>query len=159
MLRRLPPAMHERDFAVFVAVVLTMNLASQMIAVAIGWQVYDVHHRAFDLGLVGLLEFAPVPLLALPGGHLADRVSRRLVLAVSIVLLLAASAGLFVFSASGAHELWPFLVLAVAAGTANALAFPVARALPGALVERELLPSALTLRSIAAQTAMVAGPA
>src|ERR1700722_8505171 len=69
--RRLPPALHERDFALFILVVLAMNFASQMIAVAIGWQVYDVHHRAFDLGLIGLLEFAPVFLLSLPAGHLA----------------------------------------------------------------------------------------
>lgn len=156
---RLPPALRRRDFALFALVVLGMNLASQMIAVAIGWQVYEVHHRAFDLGLIGLLEFAPVPLLALPGGQLADRVSRRLVLAVSIGLLLATAAGLFAVSASGAHELWPFLVLAIGGGTATALSFPVSRALPAGLVERDLLPSALTLRSVSAQSAMVAGPA
>ena len=159
MLRRLPPAMHERDFAVFVAIVLAMNLASQMIAVAIGWQVYDVHHRAFDLGLVGLLEFAPLFLLALPAGQLTDRVPRRLVLGASVVLLLAIAAGLVAVSATGAHLLWPFLALAAANGAATALSFPVTRALPGMLVERPLLPSALALRSVANQIATVAGPA
>jgi MFS family permease len=159
VLMRCPPALRRRDFALFVLVVLTMNLASQMIAVAIGWQVYDVHHRPFDLGLIGLLEFAPVPLLAIPGGALADRVSRRLVLALSIVLLLGSAGGLIAVSAVGPHQLWPFLVLATAGGTATALSFPVTRALPAGLVERDLLPSALTLRSVAAQTAMVVGPA
>jgi len=159
MLRRLPAAMHERDFAVFVAVVLAMNLASQMIAVAIGWQVYDVHHRAFDLGLVGLLEFAPLFLLALPAGQLTDRVPRRLVLGASVVLLLAIAAALVAVSATGAHVLWPFLALAAANGAATALSFPVTRALPGMLVERPLLPSALALRSVANQAATVAGPA
>ncbi len=159
MLRRLPPAMHERDFAVFVGVVLAMNLASQMIAVAVGWQVYDVHHRAFDLGLVGLLEFAPVFLLALPAGALTDRVPRRLVLGGSVVLLLAIAAALVAVSATGAHLLWPFLALAAANGAATALSFPVTRALPGMLVERPLLPSALALRSVANQVATVAGPA
>src|SRR5580692_13122098 len=90
--RRLPRALHGRDFALFVIVVLAMNLASQMIAVAIGWQVYDVRHRAFDLGLIGLLEFAPLFLLALPAGQLTDRVPRRLVLGSSLVLLLAIAA-------------------------------------------------------------------
>src|SRR5580704_3959904 len=150
--RRLPGAMHNRDFARLVLGSLVTNLATQMIAVAIGWQVYDVHHRPFDLGLIGLLEFAPVPLLAIPGGALADRVSRRLVLALSIVLLLGSAAGLIAVSAVGPHELWPFLVLATAGGTATALSFPVTRALPSGLVERDLLPSALTLRSVAAQT-------
>ena len=154
-----PRALRQRDFAVFVAVVLAMNLATQMIAVAIGWQVYDVHHRAFDLGLIGLLEFGPVFLLALPGGQLADRVSRRLVLSLSIVLVAGIAAGLVVVSAAGARVLWPFLVLAAASGAATALSFPVTRALPAMLVDRDLLPSALALRSVANQIAMVAGPA
>ena len=157
--RRLPRAMHSRDFALFVVAVLSTNLASQMIAVAIGWQVYEIHHRAFDLGLIGLLEFGPVFLLALPGGALADRVSRRLVLGFSTVLLIAIAAILILVSAAGAHELWPFLLLATATGVATALSFPATRALPPALVSRELLPSALALRSVAAQSAMVAGPA
>ena len=157
--RRLPRAMHSRDFALFVVVVLSMNLASQMIAVAIGWQVYEIHHRAFDLGLIGLLEFGPVFVLALPGGALADRVSRRLVLGLSTVLLTAIAAVLILVSASGAHALWPFLALATATGVATALSFPATRAMPPALVSRELLPSALALRSVATQTAMVTGPA
>ena len=157
--RRLPRAMHSRDFALFVVAVLSMNFASQMIAVAIGWQVYQIHHRAFDLGLIGLLEFGPVFLLALPAGQLVDRVSRRLVLGISTVLLIAIAATLILVSAAGARQLWPFLLLASASGVATALSFPATRALPPALVGRELLPSALALRSVANQTAMVAGPA
>jgi MFS family permease len=157
--RRLPRAMHSRDFALFVVAVLSMNLASQMIAVAIGWQVYQIHHRAFDLGLIGLLEFGPVFLLALPAGQLVDRVSRRLVLGISTVVSIAIAATLILVSAAGARELWPFLLLATASGVATALSFPAMRALPPALVGRELLPSALALRSVASQTAMVAGPA
>jgi len=157
--RRLPRALHGRDFALFVVVVLAMNLANQMIAVAIGWQVYGIRHRAFDLGLIGLLEFAPVFALALPAGALADRVSRRLVLAAASALLIAVAAALIVVSEDGAHTLWPFLALATASGVATALSFPATRALPPALVSRELLPSALALRSVSAQFGMVAGPA
>jgi MFS family permease len=157
--RRLPRALHSRDFALFVLVVLAMNLASQMIAVAIGWQVYDVRHRAFDLGLIGLLEFAPLFLLALPAGALADRVSRRLILAAACVLMIAVAAALIVVSEDGAHTLWPFLALAVATGVATALSFPATRAMPAALVERKMLPSALAVRSVANQVGMVAGPA
>ena len=52
----------------------------QMAQVAIGWQVYSIHHSAFDLGLIGLAEFVPVPLLALPAGQLADRLPRCVVI-------------------------------------------------------------------------------
>jgi MFS family permease len=159
LLRRLPPVLRQRDFSLFVLVTLAMNLATQMIAVAIGWQVYDVHHHAFDLGLIGLLEFAPVLLLAIPGGQLADRVSRRLVLGAAMALLACIAAALLLVSLSGAHTLWPFLVLATMNGAASALSFPVTRALPAMLVGRDLVAAAMAVRSVANQTAMVAGPA
>ncbi|MGD0386939.1 MAG: MFS transporter, partial [Solirubrobacteraceae bacterium] len=157
--RRLPRAMHGRDFALFVVVVLAMNLAEQMIAVAIGWQVYSIRHQPFDLGLIGLLEFAPVFLLAIPAGMLVDRVARRLVLAASMTLLIAIAAGLIVVSAAGAHVLWPFLLLALGIGVATALSFPATRAISPSLVPLELLPNALAIRSVASQIGVVAGPA
>ena len=52
-----------------------------MATVAIGWQVYEVRENPLDLGLVGLAEFLPLPLLALPAGHLADRVPRAAIYA------------------------------------------------------------------------------
>jgi MFS family permease len=157
--RRVPPVLHQRDFALFAGVVLAMSLGSQMIAVAIGWQVYDVHHHAFDLGLIGLLEFAPVLLLAIPGGQLADRVSRRLVLGLALGLLIGIAAALIVVSSDGAHALWPFLVLAATNGVATAMSFPVSRALPAMLVGRSLMASAMAVRSVFNQAANVAGPA
>jgi MFS family permease len=157
--RRLPRATHGRDFALFVVVVLAMNLAEQMIAVAIGWQVYSIRHHAFDLGLIGLLEFAPVFLLAIPAGMLVDRVSRRFVLAASTALLIAIAAGLIAVSAAGAHTLWPFLLLALGIGVATALSFPATRAISPSLVPLEMLPHALAIRSVASQIGVVAGPA
>jgi predicted MFS family arabinose efflux permease len=159
MRRRLPLALQQRDFAIFVAVVGSMGFASQMVEVAVGWQVYGIHHRAFDLGLIGLLEFAPVFLLALPAGQLVDRVSRRLVFGVSVIVLLAITSVLFAISATGVHALWPFLLLAAANGVATALSFPVTRALPAMLIDRSLLASGLALRSVTNQAATVVGPA
>jgi MFS family permease len=144
---RLPLVLQRRDFALFVGVVLAMNLAIQMIAVAIGWQVYDVNHRAFDLGLIGLLEFAPVFVLAIPAGQLSDRISRRVVMLIALALLVAVAAALIVVSLNGAHRLWPFLALATANGVATALSFPASRSLPPMLVEHDLMGRAMTLRS------------
>jgi hypothetical protein len=48
---------------------LTGQLASQMLMVALGWQMYDLTGSAWDLGLVGLLQFLPALLLTLPAGH------------------------------------------------------------------------------------------
>jgi hypothetical protein len=81
------------------------------------------------------------------------------VLSLSAVLLVAISAALIAVSAAGAHALWPFFALALVVGVATALSFPATRALTPSLVERELLPSALAVRSVASQIGVVAGPA
>jgi MFS family permease len=156
---RLPPALHGRDYALLWGAILVTGLGGQMVAVAVGWQVYDLHHNPFDLGLIGLMEFIPLPLLALPAGQLADRVSRRLILGISLLLEIGVAAGLVAISLAGEDELWPYLVLAATAGVASAIGMPAVRAMPAMLVPLELIASAMALRSIAFQAAVVVGPA
>ncbi|MDB5632356.1 MAG: ral substrate transporter, partial [Tardiphaga sp.] len=42
-----------------------------------GWQVYDLTGSAFDLGMIGLVQFLPTALLLFVAGHTADRYERR----------------------------------------------------------------------------------
>ena len=151
--------MQQRDYALLWSTQLVTALGTQMTAVAVGWQVYGIHRSAFDLGLIGLAEFVPLPLLALPAGQLADRMPRRLVMAGALVVETAVPALLLVVTLHGARSLWPYLALAFATGAASALGTPAARALFPELVQPDLLAGALALRSIAGQTAVVAGPA
>ena len=131
-----------------------------MLVVAIGWQVYAIHRNPLDLGLVGLAEFVPLPVLALPAGQLADRVSRRLVVAVA-----ARAAGRDRGRAArdhaggGAPALAVPRASALLAGVASAIGEPGARALTPELVPPELLPGAVALRSVAGQIGVVVGPA
>jgi MFS family permease len=157
--RRLPPALQLRDFALLWTSSLANGVASQMIAVAIGWQVYAVHRNPLDLGLVGLAEFVPLPLLALPAGQLADRVSRKAVTAVSMVLTLAMIGVLLAITVAGAHAIWPFLAVGAIAGVTSAVGSPATRALTPEIVPSELLAGAVALRSVASQIGIVAGPA
>jgi len=159
MRRRLPPVLQQRDYALLWSTLLVTALSAQMTAVAVGWQVYGLHRSAFDLGLIGLAEFVPLPLLALPAGHLADRFPRRLVFAGSLLVETAVPALLLVVTISHVHALWPYLALAVATGGGSALGSPAARALFPELVQPDLLAGAMALRSIAGQAAVVAGPA
>ncbi|MBE0546107.1 MAG: MFS transporter, partial [Rubrivivax sp.] len=68
--------------------------ASQMLMVAVAWQMYDLTGSAPDRGLVGLLQFAPALAPALPAGHLIDRHHRARIVApclaaqVAVALLL-----------------------------------------------------------------------
>jgi MFS family permease len=157
--RRLPATLQERDYFLFWSSLVSESLGVNMVAVAIGWQVFSIRHSAFDLGLIGLCEFLPMLVLALPAGQLADRVPRHLVFAAAMGLTALVSLLLLGVTINGANELWPFLALAVVTGVANVLASASARALGVTLVTWELLPSAVALRSIAFQVGTIAGPA
>src|SRR5436305_10012803 len=128
-----------------------MRFAEQMVAVAVGWQVYAIRRNPLDLGLIGLAEFVPLPLLALPAGQLADRLSRRLLFAGSLIFEAGLAAALFVITLSGADRLWPFLALAVGTGIATAVGAPAVRALTPTIIPAELLATGLALRTIAVQ--------
>jgi MFS family permease len=80
-LRRFGGALEERDFRLWWLALLGMGISLQMIEVAIGWEVYALHRSPLDLGWIGLAEFVPLFVLALPAGQLADRVPRRLIFA------------------------------------------------------------------------------
>ena len=152
-------AFRHRDFALFWVSLVTEALALQMAVVAIGWQVYTTSGRALDLGLLGLAEFLPLLLLALPAGQLADRLPRRnllTVMALSNVLVLA---GLLAVTVADTGHLWPFFALAFVQGVGSAIGAPAGRALTPSLVPQEILVSALAQRSIAFQGSAVLGPA
>jgi MFS family permease len=157
--RRLPPALHVREFALLWAAVLSMRFAEAMVAVAVGWQVYAIHRNPLDLGLIGLAEFLPLPLLALPAGHLSDRFPRRTIGALAIALNVAIVVALLVVTLEGARQLWPFLLLAASSGVAAVVGSPALSALTPEVVPIELVPGAVALRSVANQMAVVVGPA
>ncbi|HET7567278.1 MAG TPA: MFS transporter [Gaiellaceae bacterium] len=159
MKHRLPPALRLRAFALLWTSSLATGVASQMVAVAIGWQVYAIHRNPLDLGLVGLAEFVPLPLLALPAGQLADRASRKVVAATAGVIHVGIAGALLAITLSGQRALWPYLLVGGLAGVASAVGSPATRALTPELVPMELLQGAIALRSVASQIGVVAGPA
>ena len=152
-------ALRERDFRLFWLSLISEGLALSMATVAVGWQVYAIDGDPLDLGLVGLAEFLPLPLLALPAGQLADRVSRRAVLVGARLLDTAVLLALLGVTVVGPDHVWPFLVLAFGTGVASAVGAPAGRAMTPSLVPEELLAAAFALRSVAFQVAVVVGPA
>ena len=158
----MPPGdspLRHRDFVLFLGVMLATGFAIEMSFVAIGWQVYAVRSDPLDLGLVGLAMFIPLPLLALPAGHLADRFPRRTLLAIATLLDVAVMLGLLAVTHNGANATWPFFLLAFGTGVASALGAPASRAMTPSLVPREILVRALALRSVVFQASVIVGPA
>jgi len=148
-----------RDFALYLGATVATAFAIEMSFVAVGWQVYAIHRDPLDLGIVGLAMFLPLPLLALPVGHLADRYPRRTMLIVSIAIDALVAIGLLLVTRSGASQTWPFFALAFGTGLASALGAPAGRALTPSLVPQAVLVKAFAQRSIAFQLSVIGGPA
>jgi hypothetical protein len=158
-LSRLGPALQEPDFARLWVGLIGMRSSLELLDVVIGWQVYSLHHSALELGWVGLAQFVPMFLLALPAGQLADRMPRRNVLAAALVLGAAVAGTLVAVTLAEAGSVPVFLALSLASGISMAIGSPAGRAMPPTLVGPDLLPSAMTLRSIAMQGSQALGPA
>jgi MFS family permease len=135
------------------------GFAFQMLSVAAGWQIYDLTHRVFDLGLIGLVQFVPSLLLVLPAGHIADHYDRRRIVLACVIVECLAIALLAVASARSNFGEVAILATLFAIGVARAVEFPTAMALAPALVPAGLFPRAAAAGAAAAQTAMIAGPA
>jgi MFS family permease len=151
--------MLHRDFRRFWLSMVSSGFATQMVAVAVGWQVFAIHRNPFDLGLIGLAEFAPVPLLALPAGQLADRLPRTMLVVASSLAEAVVVGLLLLITLGGARQLWQFVALAALTGAAAALGSPAGRSLTPEIVPTDLVAGALALRSVGGQAATIAGPA
>ena len=156
---RLPPVLRESDYTRLLGSSIAYGFGREMVFVAVGWQVYAISRNPFHLGLIGLAEFLPLLLLALPAGALSDRLSRKLVYLGSLLVDAVITGLLLLVSLSGAQSLWPFLALSFASGCSAAVGNPAIRSMWPTLVPVELLTRALALRSTVFQGTVVAGPA
>jgi MFS family permease len=131
----------------------------QMAAVAVGWQIYALTGSAFDLGMVGLVQFLPTAVLVFVAGHVADRYPRKRV--VQICQMTTALTATFL--AWGSFAGWlnvPEIFAAVAVfGAATAFESPAAAVLLPGVAPQGLLQKATALATAAFQVAMISGPA
>ena len=137
---------------------------NQMLMVAVGWQMYDLTGSAWDLGLVGLYQFAPALLLTLVAGHVADRLNRAHIVAACLLtqggvalLLVAATLGWGASAGWASRDL--LLGVSVMLGVARAFQMPAQQALTPMLVPSVMLPRAMAFSSAGMQAAVISGPA
>jgi MFS family permease len=133
--------------------------ASQMLMVALGWQMYELTASAWDLGLVGLLQFAPALLLALPAGHFIDRHHRGRIVAACLAVQVLTTLVLTLGSGHGLVSRHWLLAASVVLGAVRAFQMPAQQALTPLLVPTRLLPRAVAFSSAGLQGAIIAGPA
>jgi predicted MFS family arabinose efflux permease len=152
------PLRRSPDLRALVAGQVVSVLGTQMTAVAIPYQVYELTRSSLDVGLVSLATLVPVLAGALLGGVVVDAVDRRrLLIAVSVVMA-AVSAGLAV-NASARPALWPLFVCPALSGGLGTFEDSALGAVIPNLVRRSELPAANAMFQSIFQLGLVVGPA
>jgi MFS family permease len=134
-------------------------LATEMQAVAIGWQVAEITKSPLDVGYIGLAQFVPGVLLFLVSGHTADRFDRRKVLTVGYAGFAACSALLLAITVWGTRSVYPIYVVSVLVGVVRSFNAPASRAILPALVPEEHFHSAFAWGATIFEAATILGPA
>jgi MFS family permease len=152
-------ALAYRDFRLFQVGRFAGVMGTQVLSVAVGWQVYDLTRRPLDLGYVGLAQFLPAFLLTLPAGHAADRFDRRRLVAGCQALCVLVAGALIAFVLGGSTSVWPIYAFLVLFGAARGLNGPAGQALMPDLVPPEHFANAVAWSASAWQVATIVGPA
>src|SRR3954454_2788568 len=151
--------LRHRSFVLFLLSRSLSRFSSQIAAVAIGWQIYELTGSAFDLGMVGLVQFLPTALLVFVAGHAADRFERKRV--VQLCQLAEALTALFLAWSTYAgwlNEAQIFIATFII-GIAGAFESPATAALLPLITPQGSLQRATAISSGATQIATISGPA
>jgi MFS family permease len=145
-------------FLKFQAARFFIVVATEMQAVAVGWQVYEITKRPLDLGLVGLAQFLPGILLFLVSGHVADRFNRRNLLILCDVGFATCFALLLAITLRGAISMAAVFTVLVLLGVVRSFNGPVSRAMLPHLVLPEHFAGSVAWASSIFQAATILGP-
>ncbi|MFI0731191.1 MFS transporter [Streptomyces sp. NPDC021225] len=134
------------------------TVGSQLTAVAVPKQVYDLTGSSAWVGYASFAGLLPLVVFALWGGAVADRVDRRKLMLFTNVGIAVISLLFWAQSAAGIHSVALLMVLLAAQQGLFGINFPARSASIARLVPAEELPAAGALQSTVAQTGMVLGP-
>jgi MFS family permease len=148
-----------RNFLFFFGGRLFSNFSRQIVAVAVGWQVYELTGSAFHLGMVGLMQFLPAVLLTLHGGHVADLHERKRIVQLCQWIEGIAAAYLAWRSFNSSITVFDIYGASVLFGAAGAYERPAGAAMLPSLVPTSMLQQATAVSTGAMQLATVGGPA
>jgi MFS family permease len=146
------------DFVLFEIARFLIVSAVEMQAVAVGWQVYEITHRALDLGLVGLAQFLPGILLFLVSGHASDHFDRRKVLGVCYTGYAVCSALLLLLAEHGTNAVRPIYLVLILLGVVRSFNGTASRSILPQLVPEEHFPNAVAWNATTFQAATILGP-
>lgn len=154
-----------RDFGLVFLGMTIVEIAAQIEAVTVGWQIYSVARlsrsieaSAFLVGMVGLAQFLPLFFLSLYAGSVADHHSRKRIVVASLVVEVLSMVALTAHALTPGADIRLIFVVVATYGAARAFLSPAASALVPMLVPREEMPQAISLKSLSWQAAVIIGP-
>lgn len=149
----------DRDLPLYLCIRVLSRIAVLVQSVSVGWQVYDLTQSPLALGMVGLVEFLPMFLLAMPAGELADRFDPRRIIMLASLIEALSSALLLLFVLTRQTSVWPLYSVILLYGMARGVSRPASQALLPFLVPPARLPRSLAWGSSVTNLALIAGPA
>jgi MFS family permease len=150
---------HQTQFVRIWFARLASTLSYHMMVVAIGWKIYAVTGSAFDLGLVGLIQFVPAVVFTLVIGEIADRYDRRTIIRIALGTYSIAALALIIVFLDTTPRVSLLFGAVFLIGTARAFELPASQSFVPALVPGALLPRATAAWASANQVAVICGPA
>lgn len=147
-----------RGFVAFLTARLVAVFATQVQAVVVAWQVYDLTRAPMALAYVGLAQFLPMLVLLLPAGDLIDRFSRKPILAASWAAGAVCSALLWWLAGHGAAGVDGIYAVLVLFGCSRAFSAPALSSLLPQIVPRGQLAQAVAANGMIMRMATIGGP-
>ncbi|MEO5962060.1 MAG: MFS transporter [Thermomonas sp.] len=136
-------------------------LSYQIVAVSVGWHIYELTGDPWSLGLVGLAEVIPYFCVAPFAGYLVDTLPRRKLGAVACIWLAVNAGALAVIAAYdvGVDHLWTIYAAIAVGGVGRSFLGPVYNALFARALKREQFARGASMGSVVFQAGLVLGPA
>ena len=150
--------LRNRDLRLYLSGRLIAIIGQQMLAMAVGWELWNRTHSVIKLALVGLTQVTPMILLTLPAGHAADNYSRKKIITLMTLVMAASSLGLTLISYHQAPVLLMYVCLFINGATRTFQTAASASFLPS-LVNRKDLSRAVNWSATTFQLASIVGPA
>jgi MFS family permease len=150
--------LRNRDLRLYLSGRLIAIIGQQMLAMAVGWELWNRTHDLMKLALVGLTQVAPMILLTLPAGHMADNFSRKKIITLMTLVMATSSLGLCMISYYQAPVFLMYVCLFINGATRTFQTAASASFLPS-LVDRKDLSRAVNWSATTFQLASIIGPA
>jgi len=148
----------QRGLALLLTGELFTTSSALAVQTALGWEGYQRSGDPLVLGLIGLAEFVPALIFALPAGHAADHRDRRYVTIFGLGLIALATATIALDTAANDTRVWPLYLMALFIGVGQSYASPAYVPMLAAAVPTEELPRVMAMNASVWQFGTIAGP-